>query len=78
MRNRSILLTGPFSDAELRAVVDFLKAVEAGHPDRVYRATIIDPESEAPPSELLELFEKINPKRSGYERTLTFKRFKKP
>lgn len=68
MTDRSVVLKGPFTDDDLREIVETMQRIEGRRPDETFNV-LLDAEDD----EIVNGFmERINPLRGGYARVVKF------
>ena len=65
----TVVLRGPFTRAEVKALVMAVGCIEAKRPDETFEVYVDAPEMEG---EVDELIDQNNPPRAGYTRTITY------
>lgn len=65
----TIVIRGPFTDAEVAALVALVGRIEHKRPDETFEVFIDAPEEQGTVDEIID---KINPPRPGYTRTLSY------
>lgn len=66
----SILIRGPFTEAEMRRIVLLLQDIEGARPEETFEVFIDSPQADAQAEEFLEA---MNPLRPGYERVVRYR-----
>lgn len=66
----TILIRGPFTEAELTRLVSVLQDIEATRPEEIFEIHIDDMAVE---TEVEEFLAKVNPLRAGYERMVRYR-----
>jgi hypothetical protein len=66
---RVVVLKGPFTDGELREIVEAVQRIEERRPDETFNIAVDVSDADADAAELLSL---INPRRADYARIVKF------
>ena len=74
MTERTVTIYGPLSDEDLHEIFLLVQKIEGRAPHNTYGVVVNDPDSKQAVAETIELMEKLNPRREGYERTIGFER----
>lgn len=70
MSDRTIIVTGPFTDEELAELIATLKRIEQRRPDETFRLIVDDSSTDARAVDALERLRAINPLSPGYQRII--------
>lgn len=68
---RTVTFIGPFTNRELRRMIEVVQQIEQERPKETFHVLLEDPEETRRAEDLLE---EINPLRKGYERLIKIRR----
>lgn len=64
---KAIMIAGPFTEADLRTLLETMRAIEQRNPTGVYQAVVVDLERDPSLEEMAERMERIFPRAPGAE-----------
>lgn len=70
MKQQLIVLRGPFTEDEVTQIVGVMRRIEARRPEETFEVLLHADEDDVLDLDVVDLLERLNPLRAGYERTV--------